>query len=89
MVLFGRSRPILPSVADEEGRCSEVRVWALVHQPTGAVRTYEDCQLDNSLHLSDGDRACLRAFLYCAIRLSVSQPFWLGDMTGTYEDILR
>ena len=85
-LLSGRSRSVLPEVTDEEGLYSEEKTQALVNRLLECVQFY--CRTRRHAELNVKEQACLRSFFYCALRLSGSQPAWLPEITGAFQDLL-
>lgn len=100
-LLSGRGVSLLPLVRTKGGRYSEKRAWALVEDLLAALEKYEaylQCLEDEededrplaeiACHLPEQEQAFYRSFLYCAVRVAESNPFWIWGRRGVFHDIL-
>ena len=80
--ISGSEASLLPLVRTKNGAHSEAGTWRLIDALTDALTRCEKCTP------SKAETEFLRAFLYCAIRVSADCAVWQGTR-GCFSDILR
>ena len=82
-LVSGSGEKLLPLVRTPSGAHSESGTRALIEDLLYALETA------GQHALSRKDRALFSSFLYCAIRIAEEDPWWLVDVSGKFQDILR